>query len=294
MNEKLKAIGLIRLSTQEQAQEGRAGIDRQRNDIAIAARVHCLDVVRVVEVIESGTKVRGQADFQQIFRELKSGSVDGVVCSNLDRLVRPDCFEDFAVFDHFRANKKLIWTPAEMVDPSTQGGFLMSGFRGLLAGLERQLIVSRTTAGKEVQRERGWHPNGDQILPRGVGCERIKEGKRTVGVRWFYAEPDASRVRCAFELLLAGNSYRSIAATVGGGWTANGIRNTMLKYALVRRADLSADSRPQDSARTPRHPRVRGPDQPRDLGASARDYHGAKKNLGRAEAEAALPNDGAV
>jgi DNA invertase Pin-like site-specific DNA recombinase len=107
MNEKLKAIGLIRLSTQEQAQEGRAGINRQRTDIAIAARVHCLDVVRVVEVIESGTKVRGQADFQQIFRELKSGSVDGVVCSNLDRLVRADCFEDFAVFDHFRANNEV-------------------------------------------------------------------------------------------------------------------------------------------------------------------------------------------
>ena len=47
-----RAIGLIRLSTQEQAVEGRAGIDRQKNDIAVAARVHDLEVVRVVEVIE--------------------------------------------------------------------------------------------------------------------------------------------------------------------------------------------------------------------------------------------------
>jgi DNA invertase Pin-like site-specific DNA recombinase len=224
----LKAIGLIRLSTQEQAVEGKAGIDRQKNDIQVAARVHGLEVTRVVEVIESGTKVRGQADFQQIFRELKNGATDGVVCSNLDRLVRPDCFEDFAVFDHFRANRKKIWTPGEAVDPSTQGGFLMSGFRGLLAGLERQLIVARTTSGKEALRKRGWHPNGDQLLPRGVGFERIMEDKKVKSVRWLYEEPDATRVRRAFQLLLEGQSYRAIAEAIGGGWTGQGIRGAML------------------------------------------------------------------
>ena len=98
--------------------------------------------------------------------------------SNLDRLVRPDCFEDFAVFDHFRANRKMIWTPdRDGRSHSTQGGFLTSGFRGMLAGLERMLIVGRTTAGKEELRKRGWHPNGDHILPRGVGVERDQRGQ---------------------------------------------------------------------------------------------------------------------
>lgn len=248
MNEQknlLKAVGLIRLSTAEQAVEGRAGIDRQKNDIAVAARVHGLEVTRVVEVVESGTKVRGQADFQQIFRELKSGAVDGVVCSNLDRLVRPDRFEDFAVFDHFRSNRKKIWTPGEMVDPSSQGGFLTSGFRGMLAGLERMLIVSRTTSGKEELRKRGWHPNGDQILPRGVGVERVKEGKRTVGMKWFYKEPDSSRVRRAYELLLAGMSYNAIAETIGGGWTDTGITRAMANtlWYGVRTFPPTADRR---------------------------------------------------
>jgi DNA invertase Pin-like site-specific DNA recombinase len=230
-NENTKArprvVGLIRLSTAEQAAEGRAGIDRQRHDIEAAARLHGLEVIRTVEVIESGTKVRGQRDFEQIFRDLKAGAVDGVVCSNLDRLVRPDCFEDFGIFDHFRSNRKRIWTPGEVVDPATQNGFLVSGVRGLLAGIERQLIVARTTAGKEELRKRGWHPNGDQLLPRGVSVERIKEGKRTVDFRWHYEEPDASLVHRAFQLLLAGHSYRSIAATIGSGWTGNGIRCAM-------------------------------------------------------------------
>jgi hypothetical protein len=155
----------------------------------------------------------------------------------------------------------------------------MSGFRGLLAGLERQLIVTRTTAGKEVQRERGWHPNGDQVLPRGVGCERIKEGKRTSA----FAGSTRSRMRRASAAPL-NSSWQAVATARLPRLSAVVGRPTASKhdaeYALVRRADLSADSRPQDSARTPRHPRVRGPDQPRDLGASARDYHGAKKTWG--------------
>src|SRR4029077_989061 len=119
-------------------------------------------------------------------------------------------------FQVFRANRRRIWTPSGVVEPWTQTGFMQCSMQSMFAGMERQQIVARTTAGKEELRKRGWHPNGDQLLPRGVGCERIKEGKRTIGMRWFYTEPDAARVRRAFQLLLAGNSYDSIAQTVGG------------------------------------------------------------------------------
>ncbi len=227
-NTNLKGIGLIRLSTQEQAEEGRAGIDRQKNDIQVAARMHGVTLIRVVEVIESGTKVRGQKDFQQIWRELESGAADGIVCSHLDRVTRPNSFEDYGIFQVFRANRRRIWTPAGAVEPWTQSGFMQCSMQGMFAGMERQLIVARTTAAKEVLRLRGWHPNGDQLLPRGVGCERIKEGRKTVGFRWFYQEPDASLVRRAYELLLTGQSYNAIAETIGHGWTGNGIRGAML------------------------------------------------------------------
>jgi DNA invertase Pin-like site-specific DNA recombinase len=228
MSAKPRAVGVIRLSTAEQAQEGRAGIDRQKTDIETSALRYGLDVIRVVEVIESGAKVRGQRDFERIFAELKTSAVDGVVCSNLDRLVRPDRFEDFAVFDNFRLNRKKIWTPGEVVDPSTQGGFLISGFRGLFAGLERQLIAQRTQDGKEAYRKRGWHGDGgSQSLPRGVAVERLREGRRVVDFRWFYTEPDASIVRRAYQLLLEGFSYRAIADAVGNGWSNVGLRYTL-------------------------------------------------------------------
>lgn len=50
--------------------------------------------------------MRGQRDFEKIFEELKGGAIDGILCSNLDRPVRPDNFADYGVLDHFRLNAK--------------------------------------------------------------------------------------------------------------------------------------------------------------------------------------------
>jgi DNA invertase Pin-like site-specific DNA recombinase len=220
MSTKLKAIGLIRLSTQEQASEGRAGIDRQRNDIQVAARMHGLTITRVAEVIESGTKVRGHRDFQQIFQDLKAGVVDGVACSSPDRLVRPDTFADYGVLDHFRLNRKRIFTPGGIIDPATQNGFLESSMKAMFAGYELQQIAARTLAGKEELRKQGRHPLGEHMLPRGVNYDR------TTYV-WSYDGIDSERVRRAYGLLLEGSSYRAITATIGGGWSIQGIRGAM-------------------------------------------------------------------
>jgi DNA invertase Pin-like site-specific DNA recombinase len=172
MGTNLKGIGLIRLSTQEQAELGRAGIDRQKTDIQVAAQMHGIEIIRTVQVIESGAKVRGQRDFEKIFEELKGGAIDGVVCSNLDRLVRPDNFADYGVLDHFKLNRKRIFTPGGIIDPATQTGFMESTMRAMFAGYERQMIASRTKAGKEELRKQGRHPQGSQMLPNGIDYDR--------------------------------------------------------------------------------------------------------------------------
>ncbi len=220
MSTNLKGIGLIRLSTQEQAVEGRAGIDRQKTDIQVAAQMHGIDIIRMVQVIESGAKVRGQKDFEKIFDELKGGAIDGVVCSNLDRLLRPDNFADYGVLDHFKLNRKRIFTPGGIIDPATQTGFMESTMRAMFAGYERQMIASRTKAGKEELRKQGRHPQGSQMLPRGVNYDRTT-------YTWSYDGVDSERVRRAYRMLFEGLSYRAIADTIGGGWSLKGIRDTM-------------------------------------------------------------------
>jgi DNA invertase Pin-like site-specific DNA recombinase len=88
-----RAYGFVRLSTEEQAEEGRAGVLRQRHDIELAAKVHGLTIVKTLEAIGlSGTQVLGSPVFDELVRALPT--IDGVIVSQVDRLVRPGYLGD--------------------------------------------------------------------------------------------------------------------------------------------------------------------------------------------------------
>jgi DNA invertase Pin-like site-specific DNA recombinase len=243
----LNLIGVIRVSTDEQVTEGRAGVERQRKDIETIQRATGATIVRTVEVIESGAMVLDNKQFQRVFRDLADPSVDGVACSALDRLVRPDKFSDMAIFDYFRSNGKKIFTPTGTIDPASQSGWMESMLRGMFAGIERETIRARTMGGKERLRLQKRHVNGATTLPRGVLFDR-KTGL------WSYdldpADPsprprghragDALVVRTIFDLFVNQKlSYEAIAETVGNGWSYNGIRSTLANpiWIGIRRYD---------------------------------------------------------
>jgi DNA invertase Pin-like site-specific DNA recombinase len=239
-------IGVIRVSTDEQAREGRAGQDRQRHDIASIQRIYSANLIRSIEVIESGAHVRDQEDFQQLFRDLARPGVDGVAVSNLDRLVRPDKFEDFMVLDYFRSNKKKIYTPGGIIDPASQSGFLESGMRAMFAGMERQFIRQRTMDGKERIRRRGEHVMGYRSLPRGVLYDKkaklysydLDAGAEKIHP--LHIPGSALQIREAFRLLIDRDlSFGGIAKTLGAGWTEQQIRRTLTNpiWVGIRRYD---------------------------------------------------------
>jgi DNA invertase Pin-like site-specific DNA recombinase len=105
------------------------------------------------------------------------------------------------------------------IDLTTQAGFLTSGVIGVIAGLERQMIMARTSAGREISRQRGGNPCGSIVLPRGVSYSK--------SAGWAYVEPHASQVRRAYDLLFERRSWHDIADRIGGGFTFNGIRNSL-------------------------------------------------------------------
>jgi hypothetical protein len=123
------------------------------------------------------------------------------------------------IFDAFQRTKKVIFTPGQIIDINTNTGFLTSGIMGVIAGFERQMILARTSAGKEISRQRGGNPNGSTVLPRGVSYSK------TSG--WSYTEPDCSRVRQAYDLLFERRSWKDIAARIGGGFTYNGVYTSL-------------------------------------------------------------------
>jgi site-specific DNA recombinase len=214
MNTKRRAIAILRVSTDQQ------DVERQRRDVAAAARTHNLEITRTLELSDvSGTRMLTNTDVRKVLADLSRHDTDGVAISAIDRLVRPGELGDLQIFDAFQRARKKIFTPGQEIDLTTQAGFLTSGIMGVIAGFERQMILARTSAGKEISRQRGGNPNGSAVLPRGVTY--TKSGG------WAYTEPDASRVKLAYDLLFERRSWDDIAERIGGGFTNNGVRSSL-------------------------------------------------------------------
>jgi site-specific DNA recombinase len=218
------AIAILRVSTDQQ------DVARQRVDIERLERAHSLTIVRTVELDGvSGRKVRENADMLRVLADLRRPDIAGVAVSALDRLFRLDKFADFGILDNFKDTHKTIWSAKEgALDLGTDAGLILSLMSGAQSGLEWRELRRRTSQGKEVLRTRGGVPNGPCSLPRGIGFEKIKDSRgRSIGARYFYVEPDASRVRKAFDLLFERLSWRDIAQRIGGGFTAHGVTTSL-------------------------------------------------------------------
>jgi DNA invertase Pin-like site-specific DNA recombinase len=205
---RFRAIGFCRLSTEEQAQEGRAGLLRQREEIRLCAERWNLEVVRTVEITDvSGTQVLESQEFQELLHSLPD--VDGVVIAAIDRLMRPDDFSSFSIYDHFLKQRKLIWTPSSALDVHEDSGFMEALVSGMMAGLDRRRILRNTQTAKEENRKRGRCANAKITLPQGIDFD-FKTGQ------WNWVEPWANRVKTAFEILVTTNrSVLSIAKELG-------------------------------------------------------------------------------
>lgn len=213
---KRRVIGIKRVSTPGQAADDKYGLARQDEDIRLAAKAHDLEIIRVIEVVESGsTAFRGE-DFKQVFEDLARPDVAGAAVSAVDRLIRPGFLGDLAVFDPFQRHGKMIFTPSQVIDVRTDGGYLMAGMFGMSAGLEKRAIAKRTAGGRERARVAGKHPGNRCSLPRGLEYIRERdEHGRVIRAFWRYDGQDSKRVMKAYDLLFAGMSFGAIAEAVG-------------------------------------------------------------------------------
>jgi DNA invertase Pin-like site-specific DNA recombinase len=206
----MKAIALCRLSTDEQAQEGRAGLLRQKEDVRITAQRFNLEIARVFEVVDvSGTVFTNTAECREMLAELDQPQISGLVVPALDRLMRPDDFASFGVYDFFLRKNKRIWTPSGEINVSEDSGYTLTLVQSMVAGLERRAILKRTQGAKEEQRKRGRHANAKITLPRGIDFD-FKTGK------WGWVEPWAGKVRRAYQLLIEGWPVKAISKEIGG------------------------------------------------------------------------------
>lgn len=165
----------IRVSTEEQAKEGREGIGRQEESNRRTIENYKLQevgpAIRIIDV--SGTKVSKCREAHEILLPgLRNGKLKGIVLDEIDRLLRPDNYEDYVVLQWFRDSGALIFTKDGPIDVKNPTGFLMGGIKAAFAGWDLANIKSKAQGGKERRRIKGKHPNCQITLPTGVGYDR--------------------------------------------------------------------------------------------------------------------------
>jgi site-specific DNA recombinase len=195
-------IELIRVSTEGQASEDRAGIPAQRDANRRTARTYGLTIVKSIEIVDvSGAAVLSSPQMQELLRMMESREIHGVVTKEFSRLMRPEKFTDYALLQQFIDTETVLYLPDGPIDLASKSGRLLGTIRAALAGLERREILDRMNDAKESMRRAGKHPGGESSLPYGVAYSP-KAG-------WSYTA-DAEKVRTAFRLFLSGETSYTV------------------------------------------------------------------------------------
>jgi DNA invertase Pin-like site-specific DNA recombinase len=205
---KKKVIELIRVSTAGQARDDRASIPAQRAINRRTAEVHGLDIVRTIELVNvSGAAVLRTPEMQNLLKLIENPDIEGVVVREFSRVMRPDNFGDFVLFQAFQDTGTMLYLPDGPLDLNSKTGKLVAGLRAIIAGNELSEIRERIWAAKEEKRKAGKLAQSAACLPFGVGYEES---------RGFFYNGDSARVREAFRLFLSGeHSYVKLAGMVG-------------------------------------------------------------------------------
>jgi len=221
-----KAIGLIRVSTDGQAQEGRGGLAAQRAEVERIATTNALDLIEWAELKGvSGTAVLDDPQFQTLRDRIENPEIHAVVVADLDRLMRPEDPGYYSIYRHFSETGTVLYTAAGPKD--FRSDRFMMIIESEIAVFERDRIRARTMRAKEVLRRRGRSVSGPVALPYGVSYRNEKTESGDIHGIWEYTSPESTIVKEAYRRFLAGERNFS---TIG---RELGIHRTLIRRILT-------------------------------------------------------------
>jgi len=150
----MKAIGYIRVSTEEQARGG-VSLDMQRAKI----EAYCaLEDMKLVEIIAdeglSGCSIKGRPGVQKVLQMVREKRVDAVIIYKLDRLAR-NTMEALEIAQLMDKRGIALHSITEKLDTQSALGRFFFTLMASLAEMERGLISERISAAMQRKRERG-------------------------------------------------------------------------------------------------------------------------------------------
>jgi len=196
----LKKVGIyIRVSTQEQAQEGYSIQAQKERLISYCKAKDWLIGDIYIDGGYSGSNLDRPA-IQKLISDVDSGKLDLVLVYKLDRLSRSQKDTLHLIEDIFLKNNVDFVSMNESFDTSTPFGRAMIGILSVFAQLERETIKERSLMGRTERAKEGLFHGGGYIP---IGYDYV-DGKLIVN------EYEAMQVRELFKLYLEGNGTDKI------------------------------------------------------------------------------------
>lgn len=196
---KVKAIGYVRVSTEQQASDG-VSLEAQREKIEAFARLYDYDLIAVIEDAGASAKTLDRDGLTTALAMLEKGEAGALIVAKLDRLTRS--VKDLGELLETHFTRFSLVSVGEQIDTSTAAGRLVLNVLMSVAQWEREAIGERTKTAlqhKKAQGQRvGSIPYGFRLGSDGQALEA--DGAET------------EVVKAVRELDAAGLSLRSIAA----------------------------------------------------------------------------------
>lgn len=150
----MKAIGYIRVSTEDQAREG-ISLDNQEAKIKAYATLNGLDLTEIIKDAGISGKTLNRPGIAKVLKMIEAREIEAIIVYKLDRLSRKT-LDNLTLIESFDSNGIAFHSIMEKIDTkSAQGRFFLT-ILSALAQMERDLIAERTRdalAHKKTKRE---------------------------------------------------------------------------------------------------------------------------------------------
>lgn len=175
LNGKKKAIGYVRVSTEEQGSEEKYGVALQKKAINQYAVENGYEIVEMVVEKQSGAKEREKMN-QICFGELCNPPIEAVICYKNDRIARNMKLYFYYYYVLEKKNVKLISVNEQFLNGEDSAvATLYMAMMQFVAEQERKNITMRTSSGRLAKAKEGKYSGGNS--PFGY---KIKDGSLVV------------------------------------------------------------------------------------------------------------------
>ena len=220
-----KAIGYVRVSTQEQATHGYS-LDAQIDKIKAYASLYDIDLIDIV--IDGGVSAKSlnREGLQNVLQMLDSGKADAVIIFKLDRLTRSVTDWNTLIADYF--TKHALLSVSDQIDTRTAAGRLCLNVLMSVAQWEREAIGERTSTALRQKQSQGQHVGSPAYGYEMLDKQLVKVASEYEAIA-LVKEMKANG--CTLQQIADELNAQNIKTKRGGSWYPTTVKNILGRAA---------------------------------------------------------------